>query len=237
MRIVIVFFLLLAVAFAQTCRATDILFTDTTHCAVKPFDSKRIQQYKSSPEFKYEKVKEPEGKPTWRSKFSKFINSIWEKLNGKEVAKISWYDILFYSLSVLAGLLIIFFFFRGEITGVFKRNPEIISTRDSYTENVHEMDFEQLITEAVSNNNYRLAIRLYYLSVLKALSDAELIKWQSNKTNFDYYYELRGEDRRRGFYELTGIFEYAWYGNNQISADDFNEHQGVFSGYLKTIKR
>ena len=107
----------------------------------------------------------------------------------------------------------------------------------SFVENVHELDFDTLIEEAKNQSNYRLATRLYYLKTLKRLSDSGLINWQKNKTNFEYYYELKGEERRKQFYNLTRLFESVWYGNLEISETTFNENLETFTGFLQTIKR
>ena len=48
-----------------------------------------------------------------------------------------------------------------------------------------------LISEAESNNNYRLAIRYYYLWLLKGLSEKEIIDYDPEKTNSDYQYEIK----------------------------------------------
>jgi hypothetical protein len=50
-------------------------------------------------------------------------------------------------------------------------------------ENIHEIDYDQDIKEAIAAGNYSLAVRLLYLQTLKTLSDNALIKWNINKTN------------------------------------------------------
>ncbi len=86
--------------------------------------------------------------------------------------------------------------------------PEI----EIYSENVHEMDFDQLIAQAISNKDYRLATRFLYLRNLKILTDKDIIKWNPNKTNNSYQYEIADNELRNQFVGTTLIFDYVWYG-------------------------
>jgi hypothetical protein len=63
---------------------------------------------------------------------------------------------------------------------------------------------------------------LLYLQNLKILTDKDLIAWQPNKTNRDYQYELIPA-LQQTFKHITDVFEYAWYGQLHVSANDFAE--------------
>lgn len=97
--------------------------------------------------------------------------------------------------------------------------PEI----DIYTENVHEMDFDTLITNALKNKDYRLVVRFLYLKNLKLLSDKELIDWKANKTNYSYQYELSDFSLRTKFLEVTLIFDYIWYGEFPLDEEKYRD--------------
>ncbi len=88
-------------------------------------------------------------------------------------------------------------------------------------ENIHEIDFDAEIEKAVSQHNYRLAVRMLYLKCLKQLSDATLIKWQPEKTNSAYINELNDVVKRTAFKLLTRQFEYVWYGEFAIDGSTF----------------
>jgi len=96
--------------------------------------------------------------------------------------------------------------------------PEI----DIYTENVHEMDFDTLITNALKNKDYRLVIRFLYLKNLKSLSDKEIIQWNANKTNYSYQHEISNYPLRSKFLETTLIFDYVWYGEVSVNEEQFS---------------
>jgi hypothetical protein len=217
------------------CSAAVPTYVDTTHCEIKHFNEKHLSSYRSSRDFDYET--EPAKGGGFFSLISYLYNDMVDRLSEAHVGSISLLDILFYTLALFAAGMIIYHFFKAEITGLFTGTSTNIVTHQSYTENVHELDFETMIQNALTGGDYRLATRLYYLSILKKLSEAGLINWQKNKTNFEYYYELKGEDRRKQFYNLTRIFESVWYGKHEITGNVFDENLKAFTGFLQTIKR
>nr|WP_262905325.1 DUF4129 domain-containing protein [Hymenobacter nitidus] len=90
---------------------------------------------------------------------------------------------------------------------------------DTAAEDIHSLDFNTLLAQAEAAGNYRLAVRLGYLAVLKQLTDHGLIRWQPEKTNHDYLRELTAGSLRPAFQEITRQFEYVWYGEqNDLSA-------------------
>lgn len=95
--------------------------------------------------------------------------------------------------------------------------PEI----EIYTENVHEMNFDTLISNALKNTDYRLATRFMYLKNLKRLTDNGFIKWNINKTNYSYQHEIKDPTLRSKFLETTFIFDYVWYGEFSVDESQF----------------
>jgi hypothetical protein len=102
-------------------------------------------------------------------------------------------------------------------------------------EDIHSLDFEKLIREAVQQQQYRLAIRLLFLQALKLLADHHHIHWQPGKTNHDYLEELTDDRLRSGFSELNFYFEYAWYGNFTISPKLFAKVAAVYENWKSTV--
>jgi hypothetical protein len=215
--------------------AMQVTYVDTTHCTVKTFDEKYLAGYRTQPEFNYETT--PAKGNGFFGLLALLLAEFFDSLGKTHVGKLSLYDVLFYGLAIFAAIMIVLQFFKLEVSGIFANNPGALAKHHAFTENVHELDFDALIADALKNTNYRLATRLYYLKTLKKLSDGGLINWQKNKTNFEYYYELKGIEQRQQFYHLTLLFESVWYGNHQISASDFDENMKSFTGFLQNLKR
>jgi len=96
---------------------------------------------------------------------------------------------------------------------------------------IQEEDLEQLIAEAIRQKQYRLAVRYYYLNVLKKLMNAGLIEWHDEKTNRDYVRELSQTKVFPLFKNLTFIYDYVWYGNYRPAEKEFKEIEKDFNSF------
>ncbi len=76
--------------------------------------------------------------------------------------------------------------------------------------------------------NYRLAIRLQYLELLKKLSDNGLIHFLPDKTNFEYLAQLRSSSYYDDFFTATRNYEYSWYGLFDISENMYQKINNTF---------
>jgi len=103
--------------------------------------------------------------------------------------------------------------------------------------NIHESDLDRHIREALEQRNFTLAIRLYYLAVIKELSLGKLIKWKRDKTNRDYLREMRKTTLFNPYRDATRIFERVFYGNATIQEQDFNILKPRFVDLLNKIKK
>jgi hypothetical protein len=102
--------------------------------------------------------------------------------------------------------------------------------------NIHFIDFDKMIAEAVGQGQYRRAVRLFYLRTLKQLSDREIIDWRADKTNHDYLREWKRPDIEPGFRRLTTLFEYICYGDFGIDRDRFEQTQRAFQDFEAQIR-
>lgn len=142
--------------------------------------------------------------------------------------------VLKYVLIGVGILLLVYIILQAKGTGVFKGKKAKVQEDSDYVdfeeEDIHEIEFVDEIELAVRNGDFRKAIRLRFLNVLKDLSDVSLIRWKINKTNYDYIGELSGHKVQNSFMNLTTVYEYCWYGEFNISeglyhkvADEFNQ--------------
>ncbi len=139
-------------------------------------------------------------------------------------------------LWLIAGVAVIVLIL--QLTGVNLRQvfaparlPSIRVGDDNLPENIHDIPYENAITQAIGSKNFSLATRLMYLQSLKLLSDKNMITWHENKTNWQYLYELKGEGLQRNFRLITNIFEYVQYGHMPINEDKFMVVQDAFKKF------
>ena len=86
---------------------------------------------------------------------------------------------------VIMGIVLLFFLIRS-LAGLDNPRNRKLSDQDKdlemaveqAEENIPESDMDSLLRQAIEQGAYNLAIRLYFLNVLKELSQKGLIKWK-----------------------------------------------------------
>ena len=149
----------------------------------------------------------------------------------------NWGRVLMYALGIVVLIVLIMMILKVNAFKVFYSGHGANTFKHTVLdENIHEMDFEKLIQEALAKNDYRLGVRLTFLYALKMLSDKNHIHWDQGKTNHDYLDELKVSDLKTGFNELNYYFEYAWYGNFKINSETFSNVQLIFNEWKGKLR-
>jgi hypothetical protein len=167
---------------------------------------------------------------TW---WAKFINSVVKAYDDffNDVSKGSYRKFFFILVITLALAYLVLRFFGFDVSSPFQRKEKNIEMGYySEKETIHGRDFKKEIEAAINIEDFKLAIRLYYLMTLKTLADKNLIAWQPNKTNRSYYHELKPAVQK-DFGSLTDAFEYSWYGNFEVGKSDFDEIKMKFENF------
>lgn len=107
---------------------------------------------------------------------------------------------------------------------------------ETIEENLHEAEMNSLIRQAIEQGQYALAIRLYFLAILKELSLMQAIRWKKNKTNREFLQELQNQPDRADFSRAARIFERIWYGNRVITAGEFRQVETPFADFLHRLQ-
>lgn len=205
---------------------------DTSSVNERGFKENALQSYKSDRNFQYEN--EVAESPSLWSRFWAWVWEKYEQISRTEAGRITL-RILFWTLLVLAAALFIYKVLQMNRASPFSRgSANIAYTVDQ--ENIHEIDFQKSLDDAVANKNYRLAVRLWYLQILKTLSDKKLIDWQINKTNTAYQYEVRGRPFAMDFNKITRLFDSVWYGNREVREDEYIAINGDFESFKSSIR-
>ena len=130
---------------------------------------------------------------------------------------------------ILVGLLVLLIVKMAGGENLFgpknsKIQPSVSQSEiDKIEENLHEAELSDPIQRAIAAGDYPMAVRLYYLAVLKELSLKNHIRWKRDKTNGAYLRELAGSPLFGNVQEVTLAFERVWYGKVELSKPDF-EH-------------
>ncbi|SDS88096.1 DUF4129 domain-containing protein [Winogradskyella sediminis] len=199
-----------------------------------------LEPYKTDDNFNYLEV-EPE--ENILEKIYKWLQNLlrkfWEAIFGVGTASgflFVVFKILPYVLLAVLLFLLIKFFLKVNSNNLISKTKEQGSILFSEEEQIiKNEDIPALIHNAIQQQNYRLAIRYYYLLSLKYLTETDRISWQPQKTNEDYIKEISKAHLKADFKNITKIYDYVWYGEFTIDAVKFEALKLPFEHLNNTL--
>jgi len=232
--------LLLLPAMSQAAPHADSLVVrwDSAAVEIRQFDEEKLNNFRQDKDFLYDRVQVPATLSAW----DQFWMWLWQKTFRfifTERTAVFWKWGIYLLCAVVIAYVILKLT-RTNLKVLFSRSPQqSVPAYQTANENIHELDFDRLIEEAIRRQHYSRAVRLYYLQSLKQLTDRRLIDWKMNKTNHDYMYELSrsqpGSPMVPAFGRLTSLFEYICYGNFAVGAAYFEEVRGSFQQFNQDV--
>lgn len=125
--------------------------------------------------------------------------------------------------------------------GYLKSKPKKVKNLpisiEDIEENLFENDLQFLLQEAINKGEYKLAIRLYFLEILKELALQKKIKWKKEKTNRIYFYELNNSGLSQEFNQLVILFDRIRYGGVGLDHADFSAIAPDFKSFLGKLQK
>ena len=205
---------------------------DTSVIQQRSFNNSAIASFKKQPAFQYNQSREPVTS-LWDRFWLWFWFKINQLLNTKQGKTTAWTLLVLFVAGMVA--LFVFKFMGMNKNGIFGRRSGKGLQYSIGSDDINAIDFEEAITAAEANGNYRLSVRLLYLQVLKIISDRGFIDWQINKTNTDYVEEVSNKPWLSAFKELTNTFEYTWYGETFIDRENYLVLQQKFQTFNRNL--
>ena len=143
------------------------------------------------------------------------------------------------SYAIIVAILLLLIYYVGRYVSFRLKIERTKLESDDLTkpvEDIQTLDIRQLLEQAKRDRNYKLAVRLYYLELLKKLNEEGAIIWKKDKTNREYLAELFSrnfffDDIRR----LTLSYEAVWYGDHYLGADSFSILSTRFENIYSSI--
>ena len=207
---------------------------DTFPVTSRSFDQDLLQKLKADPDLNYKET--PTVAESLWDRFLALLADIMDSLFRNAVTT-DWGRVFTLVIGLVLIIALIMTVLKVNAFRIFYKGDGESDVR--YTvldENIHEMNFDNLIAEAVSKRDFRTATRLLFLNSLKILSDKDFIQWEHGKTNHDYLVELKKDELKNGFNELNYYFEYAWYGNFAVNDETFKRVQQIFKDWSGRIQ-
>jgi hypothetical protein len=143
------------------------------------------------------------------------------------------------------GYVLLFLFIGGLIFLIFylwvkspkdgKKIGEEIVLEDVNPIEIPLTELQRLLQEAIAKGDYRGAVRIYFIFIVRDLTQKGFIKWEKEKTNFHYLREMSGKNEYDDFNRSVSYFEIIWYGKREIDASKFEQVKPNFTHFLDKL--
>ncbi|MGM0477993.1 MAG: hypothetical protein ACQERC_02135 [Bacteroidota bacterium] len=164
-------------------------------------------------------------------------SSEWEN-DALEQGDGGFWKILFIAIGVVLLALILYqLFFKNKA----KPEQKVVAPQgyqdheEINPEQIEQAQLESDLEKACRQENYRLATRILYTSLLKSFIQNKWITWEKKKTNYQYLLEFRERGERSNFEKSIRLFEWVWYGKHEPEAGEFDKIRRFYERFLNRV--
>ena len=217
-----------------------VVVKDSSAIEPRYFDQSHIAEYKKDKDFDYTRNEQEhpwiKAIKRWFYKILiKIFNWIFGHKNGVKYLAIMLKYLPYIFLAVLS-FFIIKFLLQVDLKEILTGIPdEPVVNYGTDEEIIRKQDIDKLIREALEKGDLRLAVRYYYLKLLKLLEQKQFINWEAQKTNWEYLKEIKDENVKSGFKRFTNWYDYIWYGNYPVGEHEFDIISKEFSSFFNKL--
>lgn len=190
----------------------------------RDFDGSALSGYRNDPSLQYDKPLPPEEPGLWE-RFVDWLTRTLARWFGKPIA--SAVNVLFTKYIIhaliIGGALLLFILAlrRAVFTSALRGKPMRASTVNDVHAELEREDLDALAAEAERAGEWRRAVRLRYLQVLRHCIDRGLLQWRPEHTDRDYTRQLSDPAQRNAFGGIVFTFQWVWYGDAALDADRY----------------
>lgn len=135
----------------------------------------------------------------------------------------SWFQTLVWLIIIGGFGVFLVIWLSGNNVRLFRRRPPPVANTEAegLPEDIFAIRYEAEIKKALAQGDFRLAVRLHFLKILRLLADRQLINYQHDKTNLHFLLQVRSRAWYDDFFRATRHFEFAWYGQFAVDAEAY----------------
>lgn len=154
--------------------------------------------------------------------------------SGMSISPAFGYVLLIIAIAALV-VLIFYLFFKAPIEKKEKKIKQDIG--DISPTEIPKTELELMLEKALAKEDYREAIRIYFIFILRALSKKQWINWEKEKTNFSYLVEMRKNKFYTDFETSVTIYELVWYGKRPIDESMYLSLEPKFKSLTQELEK
>jgi hypothetical protein len=140
---------------------------------------------------------------------------------------------------IAGGLALIFITLAARNVKMFGKKKKTIDEPVETDEHgdIFAIKYISEIDRAAMAGNYRLAIRLMFLRLLKSMTERNIIDYKHDRTNYDYLVQLNTSPYYSDFFRVTRHYEYTWYGKFNVSPEAYDIIKNEFETLEAKVNR
>lgn len=100
---------------------------------------------------------------------------------------------------------------------------------------IEDENLDEKIRQAVAASEHRPAIRFMYLKALQLLNERQWIRYHADGTNYEYVLQMSNHKLGNEFSSLTTVYDYVWYGEFPLTAEQFDIVHKNFSHFYNAL--
>lgn len=201
----------------------------------RTFDDSALEALRNNPKYQYEREvsQAPSAWDRFWAMVGDWIKDLLQRLEDATGLKfVSWFwDYIWFAVFAVALIIVLIFLRRRMFSKVFARSAANIGTVRTLDEDLTADDLPEQLATAEHQGEWRRALRLHYLLVLRQLVDEGRIVWKPQHTDRDYQAQLKDEDERMRFGRLSFIFKWVWYGEAQVDRAQYERLSAGFADF------
>ncbi len=134
-----------------------------------------------------------------------------------------WVKTIFWILVVGGFALALAWYLYSNNIRLFRKKDLTLKAEsdEQLPENIFDINYDKELKKALGVNNYRLAVRLQFLNILRLLSEKGVLQYRQDRTNMDYIFQLGGKSIYADFFRVVRHYEYSWYGHFEVSRESY----------------
>jgi len=207
---------------------------DTTSLEQRKLSDSLVKKMQADKDFWYaNKEFEKEKKEKQKQKDDNY------DINYIPLGQRTWFQTLIWIIIIGGFAAFLMIYLSGSNVSLFRKSSKTIRSDEEaeiVTEDIFAINYQKEIDKAVAQQNYRLAVRLMYLRLLKNMSEKNIIQYKQDKTNFDYLMQLHGTRYYTNFFRITHNYEYSWYGKFDVSEEAYKVISRDFEQFDNELK-
>ena len=219
----------------------QVQYDTTTNLNPLDFNADKIADLKKDPSFDYLNTVVND---SWWTRAKRWINTRYQQFTNWLFGDYKAYEFVAVLLKILPylilggfiGMMIWLFIRLIPARSLFEEqeSPQVFLNDEENI--VRSENIGELIEAAINNGDYRLAVRYYYLQLLRQLHQKKLINYEFQKTNSEYLNEIKADKLRVQLKKAIRIYDFFWYGIFSLTEPVFNLAQRNFQDLQTSIK-